>query len=166
MLHTSKVNICTYSGASHNGPSHQRTTSIQRTLAMSRIKITIVLVYKKPPTSGRFLILDNGQSAWFWLKSIENGLSRRTNRKPHPSVIMSCITILHIIRMHTIIINQCAYTTKAPSARAQYSTVYMRGTVLRDLDRRLHALALVLCLLNNARSPSASVEFFPMPPGV
>ena len=31
-----------YSGTSHNGPSHQWTTFIQRTLAMTPIEITIV----------------------------------------------------------------------------------------------------------------------------
>ena len=43
---------------------------------MSQIEISIVLVYKKPPTSGRFLIPDSRQAAWSRLKkSIENGLS-------------------------------------------------------------------------------------------
>ena len=35
-----------YSRTSHNGPSEKRTTSLQRTNAVFRIEITIVLVHK------------------------------------------------------------------------------------------------------------------------
>ena len=66
---------------------------------MAPIEITIALVYKEPPTSGRFLIPESGQSAWSRLKiSIENGPShvqtgRHTHHvshaqaKPHPFLI-------------------------------------------------------------------------------
>ena len=35
-----------YSRTSHNGPSEKRTTSLQQTNAVLRIKITIVLIHK------------------------------------------------------------------------------------------------------------------------
>jgi len=52
-----------YSGASHNGPSHEWTISLLRTLAVAPIEITIGLMFNQPPTSGRFLIPDSGQAA-------------------------------------------------------------------------------------------------------
>ena len=45
-----------YSGTSHNGPSHERTTTGCGT------EITTELVFNQPPTSGRFLIPDSGQA--------------------------------------------------------------------------------------------------------
>ena len=59
-MHTIQAN---YSGTSHNGPSHERTTSLQRTLAVAPIEITTELMFNQPPTSGRFLIPDSGQAA-------------------------------------------------------------------------------------------------------
>ena len=51
-----------YSGTSHNGPSHERTTSLLWTLAVAPNEITTELVFNQPPTSGRFLIPDSGQA--------------------------------------------------------------------------------------------------------
>jgi len=63
-LHALKeIRRCVYSGTSHNGPSHERTTSLQRTLAVAPIEITAEVVFNQPPTSGRFLIPDSGQAA-------------------------------------------------------------------------------------------------------
>ena len=39
---------------------------IKDTGCMAPIEITIALVYKEPPTSGRFLIPDSGQSSLAW----------------------------------------------------------------------------------------------------
>ena len=51
--------IC--SRTSVNGPSEKRTTSLQRTQSVLRIEITIVVILKQPPRSGRFWIPDSGQ---------------------------------------------------------------------------------------------------------
>jgi len=50
-----------YSRTSDNGPSEKRTSSLQRTHSVLRIEITIVVILKQPPRSGRFLIPDSGQ---------------------------------------------------------------------------------------------------------
>ena len=50
-----------YSRTSDNGPYEKRTTSLQRTYSVLRIEITIVVILKQPPRSGRFLIPDSGQ---------------------------------------------------------------------------------------------------------
>ena len=52
-----------YSRASDNGPSEKRTTSLQRTSSVLRIEISIVVILKQPPRSGRFLIPDSGQNS-------------------------------------------------------------------------------------------------------
>ena len=51
-----------YSRTSDNGPSEKRTTSLQRTLSVLRIEITILVILKQPPRSGRFSIPDSGQN--------------------------------------------------------------------------------------------------------
>ena len=50
-----------YSRTSVNRPSEKRTTSLQRTQSVLRIEITIVVILKQPPRSGRFWIPDSGQ---------------------------------------------------------------------------------------------------------
>ena len=52
-----------YSRASDNGPSEKRTTSLQRTSSVLRIEISIVVILKQPPRSGRFSIPDSGQNS-------------------------------------------------------------------------------------------------------
>ena len=56
-----KIALESYSQTSDNGPSKKRTTSLQRTHSVLRIEITIVVILKQPPRSGRFLIPDSGQ---------------------------------------------------------------------------------------------------------
>ena len=52
-----------YSRTSHNGPSEKRTTSLQRTLPMIRIEITLDVIHSQPPRSGRFRIPDSGHDS-------------------------------------------------------------------------------------------------------
>ena len=58
----SKLSNSCYSGTSHNGPSHEQTTSITDT-GCGTIEITTELVFNQPPTSRCFLIPDSGQAA-------------------------------------------------------------------------------------------------------
>jgi len=60
-LHVNTV-LSSYSGTSHNGPSHEETTSLLRTLVVAPNEITTELVFNQPPTSGCFLIPDSGQA--------------------------------------------------------------------------------------------------------
>ena len=81
---TPSIYVYMYSRASDNGPSEKRTTSLQRTSSVLRIKISIVVILKQPPRSGRFLIPDSGQNSNSQRDfSIQNCL-RIADRKPHP----------------------------------------------------------------------------------
>jgi len=60
-LHVNTV-LSSYSGTSHNGPSHEETTSLLQTLVVAPNEITTELVFNQPPTSGCFLIPDSGQA--------------------------------------------------------------------------------------------------------
>ena len=55
--------VYTYSQTSDNGHSEKRKISLQRTSSVLRIEITIVVILKQPPRSGRFSIPDSGQDS-------------------------------------------------------------------------------------------------------
>ena len=74
-----------YSRTSDNGPSEKWTTFLQRTHSVLRIEITVVVILKQPPRSGRFLIPDSGQDPNSQMHfSIQNSLQIMDTQETPP----------------------------------------------------------------------------------
>ncbi len=61
ICHVAALQACSYSGASLNGPSQKRPTSLERTPTKAQIDFSMHLMQNQPPRSGHFSAPDNGQ---------------------------------------------------------------------------------------------------------